>query len=391
MTKDELREDVLKSSAKSILCELPTGVGKSLIAIDLIKRNYKKGDKILIVIPKLVLIDNWKAEFKKWHCESMLKDVTFTTYRSLGKHTGEWFCKVLDETHHLTDRCLDFIPAIKSKYNILLSATVGYKKRWDLQAFFPNLEIHKIGVRKAIDDAILPDPKVYLIPLKLDNKNPNKEIIRNPKCKESITINYADRYNYRKVTNKKVIIKCTQQQYYDDMSGLINWYKLKSHSKTYMDLYLRACGKRLKWLSNEKTEFIKFLLNVFKKRRVLTFCNSIEQTQIVCCHCINSKNKESKEILDWFNKKLINHITSVSILDEGVSLAECEIGLFAMLNSSEKMQVQRTGRILRHKNPIIIIPYYINTREEEIVNKMVLNYNPELITIVKDIKELGEI
>lgn len=28
MTKDELREDVLKSSAKNILCELPTGVGK---------------------------------------------------------------------------------------------------------------------------------------------------------------------------------------------------------------------------------------------------------------------------------------------------------------------------------------------------------------------------
>ena len=391
MTKDELREEVLQSKAKNILCEFPTGVGKSKIAIELIRRNYKKGDKILIVIPKLFLIGNWKDEFEKWHYESMLKDVTFTTYRSLGKHVNNWFTVTYDEVHHLTDRCLEFIPEIKSKYNILLSATVGYKKRWDLQAFFPNLEIHKIGVRKAIEDNILPDPKVYLIPLKLDDKVLNKEIIKNPKYKESITINYTDRYNYRKVTNRKIIIKCTQQQYYDDMSGLINWYKLKSHSKTYMDLYLRACGKRLKWLSNEKTEFIKFILNAFKNRRVLTFCNSIEQTQIVCCHCINSKNKESKEILDWFNKKLINHITSVSILDEGISLADCEIGLFAMLNSSEKMQVQRTGRILRHKNPIIIRPYYINTREEEIVNKMVLNYNPELITVVRDIKELSKI
>ena len=391
MTKDELREEVLQSKAKNILCEFPTGVGKSKIAIELIRRNYKKGDKILIVIPKLVLIDNWKDEFKKWHYESMLKDVTFTTYRSLGKHIGEWVYQVLDEGHHLTDRCLEFIPEIKSKYNILLSATVGYKKRWDLQAFFPNLEIHKIGVRKAIEDNILPDPKVYLIPLKLDNKVLNKEIIKNPKYKESITINYTDRYNYRKITNRKIIIKCTQQQYYDDMSGLINWYKLKSHSKTYMDLYLRACGKRLKWLSNEKTEVVKYILHLLDNKRTLTFCNSIEHSEKFGYHCIHSKNKESKEILDWFNKKLIKHITTIEILTEGANLSDCEVGIFAMLNSSERLILQKLGRCLRHKNPIVVIPYYINTRDEEIVNKMIQDYNPELITVVKDIKELSKI
>lgn len=364
---------------------------KSKIAIDLIKRNYKRGEKILIVIPKLVLIDNWKAEFKKWHCEPMLKDVTFTTYRSLGKHVSHWFTACYDEAHHITERCLDFIPAIKSEYNILLSATVGYKKRWDLQAFFPNLEIHKIGVRKAIDDAILPDPKVYLIPLKLDNKNSNKEIVKNPKCKESITINYADRYNYRKVTNKKVVIKCTQQQYYDDMRGLINWYKLKSHSKTYMDLYLRACGKRLKWLSDEKTEIVKYILHLLDNKRTLTFCNSIEHSEKLGYHCIHSKNKESKEILDWFNKKLIKHITTIEILTEGANLSDCEVGIFASLNSSDRLILQKLGRVLRHKTPIVVIPYYMDTRDAEIVEKMVKDYNPELITIVKDIKELSEI
>lgn len=74
-----------------------------------------------------------------------------------------------------------------------------------------------------------------------------------------------------------------------------------------------------------------------------------------------------------------------------VNLGECEIGLFGMLNSSFRLQQQRLGRILRHKNPIIVIPYYIGTRDEEIVEKMVKDYNPELITIVKDIKELSEI
>lgn len=34
------------------------------------------------------------------------------------------------------------------------------------------------------------------------------------------------------------------------------------------------------------------------------------------------------------------------------------------------MQVQKIGRLLRHKNPYLIVPYFRNTRDEEIVTKM---------------------
>ena len=36
-------------------------------------------------------------------------------------------------------------------------------------------------------------------------------------------------------------------------------------------------------------------------------------------------------------------------------------------------------RILRVDNPLIIIPFYVGTREEEIVEKMKKNYNPSLV------------
>lgn len=36
-------------------------------------------------------------------------------------------------------------------------------------------------------------------------------------------------------------------------------------------------------------------------------------------------------------------------------------------------------RILRHNNPLIIIPFFTGTREEELVDKMLANYNPDLI------------
>ena len=63
-----------------------------------------------------------------------------------------------------------------------------------------------------------------------------------------------------------------------------------------------------------------------------------------------------------------------------MNLVDCRIGLYANLNSSEIIIKQRLGRILRHKDPVIIIPYFQGTREEELVEKMLEDYNPELVT-----------
>lgn len=373
MTRDDIKDEVIKTTARNILCEFPTGLGKSKLAIDFIKSRYKKGDKILIVIPKLVLIDNWKDEFKKWKASKLLNSVTFTTYVSFPKHVGSWRFCIYDEGHHLTDRCFEAIsmPEFKADYNIILSATVGYKKRWDLKVYFRKLETFKIGMRKAIENEILPDPKVYLIPLTLDSTHSNVQVT-----------------DINRKTGKTTVYYCTQQQYYNKMCNLINYFKLKSHSKTFMDLYLHECGKRLKWLSDIKENAVNRILEILDKERTLTFCNSIEQTEVLGKHCINSKNSSSDSTLKAFNAGRINHITACAMLDEGVNLTDCKVGVFCMINSSERMQFQRLGRILRHKEPVIVIPYYVNTREEEIVLKMTQNYNPQLVTTIKNIKDL---
>lgn len=66
----------------------------------------------------------------------------------------------------------------------------------------------------------------------------------------------------------------------------------------------------------------------------------------------------------------------------------CQIGIYAVLNSSERMIKQKMGRLLRHKEPILVIPYFKNTRDEEIVNKMTEDYNPENIKIINDLKDI---
>ena len=86
-----------------------------------------------------------------------------------------------------------------------------------------------------------------------------------------------------------------------------------------------------------------------------------------------------------FNSNKIKHITACNILNEGVNLTNCRVGIFCNLNSSEIIVKQRVGRILRHKSPVIIIPYFENTREEELVQKMIEEYDKDSIIIVDSI------
>lgn len=391
MTRDSVKEEVLNINAHNILCELPTGFGKSRIAIEFFDTKIKpktQNPKILIVIPRLVLINNWKEEFIKWGYEELLKNVEFVTYVSFPKNTGIYNMVIFDEAHHLSERCREALSNYIFDYKILLSATVGRKIKKEIQYCFYPLYIYKVSTRKAIEEEIIPDPTVYLWPIELDNWKINHQIIKNKKAPGFIEIPWQDRFKYLNVRNIKIGIRCTQKQYYEDLSSLIEWYKRKASNPIFKNRYLKTAGERLKWLSNEKTIIVNEILKKFKDYRTLTFCNSINQTEELGKYCINSKNKASTANLQKFNSGKIKHITACNMLDEGINLSSCRIGIYAVLNSSERMIKQKLGRLLRHNKPVIIIPYYRNTREEEIVNKMIEDYNPQLIKRITNLNEI---
>ena len=374
---------------KHLLLELPTSFGKSRIAIDILKhRKITPEKKILIVIPRLVLIDNWKDEFRKWGKEEYVDEVSFVTYVSFPKMAGHWDMVIFDECHHLSLRCQEALESYTIDNSIMLSATVKRDFRWILGLLFPNLGKYMVRIKDATEEGILPDPEVYLIPLTLGTTIKNQYIIKNASKQNPITIDYKDRWKYNTIKNRQIRIQCTQQQYYDDLSSIIKWYKRRSYTQIFKNLFLQKSGERLKWLSNQKTAFITHLLELLQNERTLVFCNSINQTEELGKYCINSNNKLSDNYLNNFNTGKINHITACNMLDEGINLVNCRVGIYATLNSSERMIKQKLGRLLRHPKPIIIIPYYINTRDEEIVNKMCEDYNPQLIHRITNINKL---
>lgn len=390
MDREQTQEEIMNIRSNSILCELPTSFGKSKIGIDLALRDNPSS--ILIVIPRLVLINNWKEEFIKWGLESWLERVYFSTYVGLNKHVEEeWDCVIFDEVQHMSERCREFVSTMEIHHSIMLSATVTRDMKWELSQLFPDFQCYTVKMKEAIDNEILPDPMVYLLPLTLDSRYDTERIVKHSSGKTSVTCSYKDRWNYIRNKSIKLTIKCTQLQKSVEMDNEINFWKdkyMRTRNEMFKNKWLHLAGQRLKWLSNLKNPIVSSLLALFRNERVLTFCNSIDQTIELGRNCINSKNKNAVKVLESFNKGEIRHITACNMLNEGMNLSNCRIGIYANLNSSEIIIKQRLGRILRHKNPVIVIPFYKGTREEELVAKMLEDYNPQLIHTVENITDI---
>ena len=340
MNIKDINIDIKKNTPTNILLELATGVGKTKCILDIIK--YYQHNSILVVVPKRVLINNWKDEIHKWNYDGYLSNIEFICYNSFKKDKLKHYNIIIfDEAHHISDRIIKELSQYKYADNyFLLSATINKNKMFDFYNIFKPIKIYNIDLNNAIESNKLPTPNLVLLQLELDEKQRNE---------------------YNKMMEEIIYLQRNQNTI---------WNTRK---------YLRKCLDRNIWLSNQKTLIIKQLLKLYSHYRTITFCNSIKQTKEFSSNCINSKNINSTTILDKFNSKKINHITACNMLDEGVNLSNCQVGIFAMLSASNRLILQRIGRILRHSNPIIIIPYYTNTRDEEIVNKMLIDCKGKIL------------
>lgn len=380
-----------------LLVESATGTGKSKIAIDVINnvtKNKYQGRKtsMLLLVAKKVHKKTWLEEFKKWGGINV-DNVIIECYESLGKHVYETFDFVLaDEVHHIgSEKRLGELALLHFTYFLGLSATIPRKLKYFLSSKYKAWTV-TCDITEAIEDDVLPEPTILLFPMQLENTRLSEEIIINPKATGPIAKGtYKDRWKYKRKKTTKAILQCTQQQKLDEIDSTIQWMKdkyMRSRNKRDEQTWLYLCGKRLEYLADCKIQMVKLILSRLKNYRTITFCKSIKQTELLGANCIHSKNKDAEKVYEDFNNKKIKHITAVNILNENANLVDCKYGIFTNITASDLMMTQRIGRCLRHKNPTLIIPYYVNTREEELIKKHFAEYNQEYIKVIKSLTEI---
>lgn len=394
MTRNEVYSACEKALTKSnvLLLEAATGFGKTLTSIKLVNwiagavyKNHRP--KMLLLVAKRVHKQTWADEFEKWG--GINADVTMECYESLHKHCDEhWDIVILDECHHIgSEMRMQQLKTVKYGYMIGLSATIPQKlKMWF--KYNHHSEIVSCDIIEAIDFEVLPEPTILLFPLQVENTRMSETIEVNPKAKGPVVHGeYKDYWKYKK-QKVHAILKCTQKQKLMDLDKSIEWYKKKAMSgnMAMKQSWLYLCGKRLEFLADCKLQWVKLILHHLDKERTITFCKTIAQTEQLGKNCIHSQNKDATKVYDDFNQKKIDHITAVNILNENANLVDCRYGVFCNITSSEIITQQRQGRLLRHKDPIMVIPYYVGTREEELVKKGIEGFKS-----VKTIHSISEI
>ena len=161
---------LLVDKAKHILLNLPTGFGKSALAIEVINSipNIKS---VLLLVNEVGHGKNWEVEFEKFLRKEGVECETYC-YHSMHKLDGkEYDLIIADEAHHLvTDKRKEAFMGIKSTYTVFLSATLKEDEVLLLRHFRPGLKKLKVSLKNAIKSGVLPEPEIWVMHSSLDNR-----------------------------------------------------------------------------------------------------------------------------------------------------------------------------------------------------------------------------
>lgn len=404
MTREQLDQyslDLLLTH-NNILFEWATGCGKTkqaIKAIDLLDKT--KPNKVLIVIAEVAHKSNWIDEFNKWGKELLNNinlDINIICYNSLHHYKDEHFdLVILDECHHIgTEIRIDILKSIFSDRFILLSATVDRLLINDMSFIIGPVYISAITLQNAIDWGLIPAPKIYLMPLELDNTICNQVIeeIRGKKDRLiTIRCTVRDKWKYlkdkRNYPNLRLLISCTERQKYNDLDMKIDYYMKLLKSKIGRNSWsceairnkmLQYGSQRKSFLGILKDKRAKEIISNFKECRYICFCSNIEQAdRLGGSHAVHSKKDDAMNVINKFNNKEINSLFVVGMLKEGQNLKDIEKGLIIQLDGKIRAFIQKSGRILRAKQPEIYIIYFKGTQDEVYLNRALEGLNPEYI------------
>lgn len=408
MTKKELQIKSVSLIKKNhrVALQWATGLGKSKAAIDMANyladkkfRESKVSLNMLLVVAEVAHKANWQKEFNKWGLKT--DNVVIECYASLKKYrNSNWDLIIFDEAHHLgSDLRMDVLTELHAEDIILLSATLPDQTMQAISGVFGEFIVSKVSLKEAIEWGVLPKPKVYLIPLTLDNTYPNCTIIEEWGRKEkrvTYKCKFFERWEYLRNRNKypnvTLEISCTQQQKYDYLTEQFEYWKnqfFRNRQEFTKNKWLQVGSKRKRFLGESKTNAVRLLLSKLYNKRFICFCISIEQAELLGGkNAIHSKKDNSLYIIDDFNTKRISNLFAVGMLQEGQNLTNIEAGVIVQLDGQERAFIQKFGRSLRATDPVQFIFYYKNTRDTEYLENVLEGINEEYITEVDDLIDL---
>jgi superfamily II DNA or RNA helicase len=349
--KDEVQQralaEILKYRRSGAV--LSVGAGKTKLGLMYLT---KVGGKTLILLPKLDIIKSWKDDAVKFNYESVLENITFSTYISLKKQDLSQFQNIImDEAHSLKEHQDSHLG--KFQGNILgLTGTPPNRgpKFAMMQKYYPIRFVFKTDA--AVDKGMLNDYRIFVHKIHLST---TKNIpVKNFMVSERSTYEWATKQCQMASTEK---------------------------SKMFANI------RRVNYLKqfNSKERYVQELLKKIKEdEKCIIFANTIAQAERLCSYSHHSEEKN--DYLEAFKEGLINRLSCIDQLSEGINIPQLKhaIIMHSYSSSSPKM-VQRLGRTLRlspDQTAEIHILCYKDTVDETWVEGALKNFNQAKISVI---------
>ena len=333
------------------LMNVPTGAGKTFVAIYIIKKLIEKEPRIriLIVVPKLVIIDKtWVPELLNagFHWGQIgiytgdtkeFAKITLTTNASITKINLKIFdLFVADEIHNMgTDR-LQKVIDFNFKYKLGLSATPDRSdwQHWKIYKSF-DFKTFEYKISEALNEGVLNKFDFCDIVLELEEME-------------------RDRYD-----NLSMVMGSLMKAI-----GGFNRFRALPNSDPRKRKLMKIMAERkdMIWNHVEKLRVVSALCKEYKKdSKIIVFSQYSSMTNSLYYYMgsegvksgvihSNLKDAEKEKALNDFKTGKINVLLATKMLDEGYNLPSIDVGIILAGERTHRQTIQRMGRVLRKKD-----------------------------------------
>ncbi len=324
--------------------ELPTGAGKTMLAVHAIAATQRS---TLVVVPTIDLLVQWQAVLQRYlRCEvgmvgggsRELKPITVTTYDSaaaqmefFGHRFGFLIC---DECHHLPAPGYQFVAAGSiAPFRLGLSATLeradGQHSR-ALELLGPL--VHRISITELRGEYLA---TYEVVPVLVELDDEEREAYE---AARGLYIDFI-RMNGIKLGDGQSWAKFIQLAHRNEIG--------RQAFQAYRE------QKKIALTSRAKQAALWRILLAHKNDRVLVFCGDNETVYYLAHQYLggaithHTKAEERKLLLQAFSAGELKLLFTAKVLNEGVDVPEANVGVILAGSGSVREHVQRLGRILR--------------------------------------------
>jgi len=381
-TKDEVQLEAVaaidQNNGSGIL-QMATGTGKSKIPIDIAKRDYYPGYRILICVPTEKLRDvNWRNEFYKWGAGEIWEEcVERTCYVSMPKLIDQHYdLVVLDECHNITEYNSLFFSQCTCKKLIGLTATMPTDHI--KLSIFNSLHlkvIYSVSMDQAVEWGLVSPYKIIIV--KTDIDRVTKNVPAGNKKKPFMQSEWAA-YDY-------ITKKINSMTHDTDIYGNDIRMDLNPSDRARLKM-LTLQRMRLIYNFKSKLDAAKYLLRrlIPESERTLIFAGSIAHADELCVNSFHSKSSKKSTTFEDFCEKKITRMSCVDSVNEGHNIPDLDRALIVQLNSKSLKMIQRIGRVVRFREDHvarIIIVVAKGTMDEQWTKTALAEFDEDNITV----------